>query len=341
MLITEFDYQLPAELIAQEPLAQRADSRMLVVNRRENSWLDARFKSFPAFLEPGDCLVLNNTRVFSARLIGRKESHAARIELFLVRELENKTWEALARPARRLKIGAKIVFGDSLRAQVLEKQSDGRVVVEFEANGDFDEILETVGQTPLPPYIRREEKPNETDRERYQTVFARKRGAIAAPTAGLHFTPQILDEIRSRGIKIVEITLHVGYGTFEPVRVEDLSQHTVAPETCEISPHDAEIINDRAGKLVAVGTTTTRALESAADENGKITSGARTANLTIIPGYKFRAIDALLTNFHLPQSSLLVLVSTFAGHDLTMNAYDHAVAEKYRFYSYGDCMLII
>ena len=345
MLISEFDYELPEELIAQEPLAERSASRMLVVNRAAGNWRDEQFKNFPAFLQKGDVLVLNNTKVFPARLIGNRENFTGKIEIFLVREIEKNVWEALARPARRMKAGTNLVFGEGeLQARVLDKTTDGRIVVNFQSERDFYEILEAVGQTPLPPYIHREEKPDQTDRERYQTVFARERGAIAAPTAGLHFTPEILAEIGRCGVETAEITLHVGYGTFEPVRVENLSEHRVAPETSIISEETAEIVNRARAenrRVVAIGTTTTRALESAADENGEISAGWRAANLTITPGYKFRAVNALLTNFHLPQSSLLVLVSTFAGHDLTMSAYKHAVAEKYRFYSYGDCMLII
>lgn len=345
MLISEFDYELPEELIAQEPLARREASRMLVVNRSRQNWQDEQFQNFPEFIQAGDVLVLNNTRVFPARLIGKKENSTGKIELFLVREIENNVWEALARPARRLKENSMLVFGEGkLKARVLGKQSDGRMAVEFQSETNFAETLEEIGQTPLPPYIRREGTPTQIDRERYQTVFARNSGAIAAPTAGLHFTPEILEKVKMRGAEIVEITLHVGYGTFEPVRVEDLSEHRVTPEMTEISPRAAEILNrakNEKRRILAIGTTTTRALESSTTENGEILSGARESNLTIIPNYQFKTIDALLTNFHLPQSSLLVLVSTFAGHDLIMSAYRHAVAAKYRFYSYGDCMLII
>lgn len=347
MLITDFDYRLPEELIAQEPLKRRDDSRMLLVNRQENSWKDERFIDFPNFLRETDILVLNNTRVFPARLLGEKETGAS-VELFLIREIENQVWETLARPARRLRIGTGISFGDGkLWAEVLEKTDEGRLVVRFESEGNFDAVLEEIGKTPLPPYIRREPENFDSadgDRERYQTVFAREKGAIAAPTAGLHFTPEILEKIKRRGVEITEITLHVGYGTFEPVRVSDLSEHMVAPEQCEISTQTAEILNSaKAGRrrIIAVGTTTTRALESSVSEDGNFSAGKRSANLTIIPGYKFKAISGLLTNFHLPQSSLLVLVSTFAGFNLTMNAYRHAVESRYRFYSYGDCMLIL
>lgn len=343
MKITDFDFNLPDELIAQEPLENRAASRMLCVNRAEKTWSDEHFSSFPNFLNKTDVLVLNNTKVFPARLLGNSET-GARIELFLVKEIENQKWETLARPARRLKTGKKIHFGADLTAEVVDKTDEGRVIVKFEADGDFNEILDRIGKTPLPPYIKRDEQTTDEDRARYQTVFAKNRGAIAAPTAGLHFTPEIIEKIKQLGIKIVEITLHVGYGTFEPVRVEDLSEHAVMPESVEISEEAANILNAAKAekrRIIAIGTTTTRALESSISADGKIAAGRREANLTIIPGYRFRAIDGLLTNFHLPQSSLLVLVSTFAGHELIMKAYNHAVSEKYRFYSYGDCVFII
>jgi S-adenosylmethionine:tRNA ribosyltransferase-isomerase len=343
MFINEFDYELPEELIAQEPLEKRESSRMLVVGRAEKSFQDEQFFNFPKFLKKGDVVVLNNTKVFPARLFGVSET-GAKIEVFLVREVENQVWETLARPARRLKTGKKIFFGENLAAEVLEKSVEGRVFVKFEADGDFDQILDEIGKTPLPPYIKRAEGNLDADRERYQTVFAREKGAIAAPTAGLHFTPQILEEIKNLGATLAEITLHVGYGTFEPVRVEDLSGHKVMAERYEISEETAGILNKAKAenrRIIAIGTTTTRALESAAQKGGKIQAGKNLADLTITPGYKFKAIDGLLTNFHLPQSSLLVLVSTFAGHELIMNAYRHAVGSRYRFYSYGDCMLIV
>lgn len=343
MKITDFDYELPEQLIAQKPLKARENARMLIVNRREFSRRDATFADFPSLLTDSDVLVLNNTKVFPARLLGSSET-GAKIELFLVKEIESQIWETLARPARRLKTGKKIQFGANLTAEVMEKNATGRVIVKFTANGDFHEILDEIGKTPLPPYIKRGEDAADEDRDRYQTVFASNRGAIAAPTAGLHFTPEIIETIRKRGVKIVEITLHVGYGTFEPVRVSDLSEHSVMPEQFEISDEAARILNDaKAGgqRIIAVGTTTTRALESSVSTAGKITAGKREAKLTITPGYEFRAVDGLLTNFHLPQSSLLVLVSTFAGHELIMNSYRHAVAADYRFYSYGDCMFIL
>lgn len=343
MLISEFNYELPDELIAQNPLEKREDSRMLFVSRIEETFQDKYFYDLPRFLRKGDVLVLNNTKVFPARLFGLSET-GAKIELFLTREIENQIWETLARPARRLKIGKNISFGENLSAKVREKTDEGRVIVEFNADENFDEILEKIGQTPLPPYIKRDVGMLGEDKNRYQTVFAKERGAIAAPTAGLHFTPEILAEIKKLGAEIAEITLHVGYGTFEPVRVSDLSEHRVMPENGAISIETAQIVNRAKAenrRIIAVGTTTTRALESSVDKDGKIQAGKFSADLTITPDYKFKIVDGLLTNFHLPQSSLLVLVSAFAGYDLTMKTYRRAVGSRYRFYSYGDCMLII
>jgi S-adenosylmethionine:tRNA ribosyltransferase-isomerase len=347
MHISDFDYELPEELIAQHPLAERDAARMLLIDREKREWHDSRFTELPFYVREGDLLVINNTRVFPARLVGRREPSGGRVELFLVRELQPMVWETLARPARRLLPGAQISFGDEslvLRAEVVDSFDDGRRAVRFECDATLEDALERLGQTPLPPYIKRAAESLDEDRERYQTVYATARGAIAAPTAGLHFTPRIMDELRARGAKIVEITLHVGYGTFEPVRAEDLSEHRVAPERYEISPLAAQTINEALAsrhRIIAIGTTTTRALESAVDEEGLVKARAGQAQLTITPHYKFRVVDALLTNFHLPRSSLLVLVSAFAGRELVLAAYAHAVRERYRFYSYGDCMLII
>lgn len=343
MLINEFNFDLPEHLIAQEPLENRAESKMLVVNRNTQTFHDQQFINFPAFLKSDDVIVLNNTKVFPARIFGNSET-GAKVELFLVKNLADDVWETLARPAKRLKIGKQIIFSDKLSATVTAKNNEGRVFVKFDADGDFNTILDEIGQTPLPPYIKRTEGSLDADRERYQTVFASNRGAIAAPTAGLHFTPKVLDEIRSLGVTVAEITLHVGYGTFEPVRVDDLTNHKVMPEQCEISNETAESLNKAKRenrRIIAIGTTTTRALESAADENGKVKSGKFEAGITITPNYKFKIINGLLTNFHLPKSSLLVLVSAFAGYELIMKAYEQAVKNQYRFYSYGDCMLII
>ncbi len=342
MVITEFDFYLPAELIAQEPLVRREDSRMLAVDRKSALFSDRNFSDLPQILHKGDVLVLNNTKVFPARLLGRSETGAF-VEIFLVKENETGVWETLAKPARRLKVGKRIKFNDKMTAEVVDKTSEGKVIVRFYSEGDFDEILDEIGITPLPPYIKRETSAIDLDRERYQTVFARNRGAIAAPTAGLHFTPDVLESIKAIGVTVAEITLHIGYGTFEPVRVDDLTDHRVADEKFAINEETAEILqgaNADRRRIVAVGTTTTRALETAIKKFGKFTAGSHSADLTITPGHKFRAIDALLTNFHLPQSSLLVLTSTFGGHELIMKAYRHAVEAKYRFYSYGDCMFV-
>jgi S-adenosylmethionine:tRNA ribosyltransferase-isomerase len=352
VLISDFDYELPEELIAQHPLERRDASRMLVVSRAEGSWRDGSFSELSSELREDDTLVVNNTRVFPARLVGRREPTGGRVELLLVRrraEFGEGAWEVLARPARRLDAGARIVFGDGrLTAETLAATADGAGrVVRFHSEGDFRLLLEEFGRMPLPPYIKRATEDlvsREEDRERYQTIYAAAPGAIAAPTAGLHFTPRVFDEIRARGVRLVEVTLHVGYGTFAPVRAEDLSEHRVAAEHFEISEAAAEEINAtraRRGRVVAVGTTTVRALESAVDERGRVRAGHAETGLTITPGYTFRAVDALLTNFHLPRSSLLVLVGAFAGRELALAAYRHAVGSRYRFYSYGDCMLIV
>ena len=344
MRLSDFNYNLPEELIAQQPLARRDSARMLVVNRAEEHWDDLLFRDFPSFVNAGDSVVLNNTRVFPARLVGEKQS-GGRVELFLIRERERDTWEALVKPARRVGVGVALKFaGSSLRAEVLEVREEGRRIVKLTSDGPVADSLDKVGRVPLPPYIKRRAGPSPEDRDRYQTVFARERGAIAAPTAGLHFTDAVLQQVAEREARIVEITLHVGYGTFEPVRVADLSNHSVAEEWYEINEESAAVINAtrRSGaRTIAIGTTTTRALESAIDANDCISPGRDLASLTIITGHTFRAVDALLTHFHLPQSSLLLLVAAFAGRDLVLRAYRHAVAAKYRFYSYGDCMLII
>jgi len=342
MRLAEFDFDLPDELIAQQPAVRRDDSRMLVVDRGSQSISDRGFGDIIDLLQPDDVLVLNNTRVFPARLNGVTET-GAKIEVFLVERGDDGLWSTLARPAKRLKSGKRIDFAEGFSATVVERSGDGKTIVKFDADGDFFDRLETIGQTPLPPYIKRVGDTS-ADRERYQTVFAKKHGAIAAPTAGLHFTPDILAEIAARGVSIAEITLHVGYGTFEPVRVDNISEHRVAAERYEITMETAELLNKTrtdGHRIVAVGTTSTRALETTIKRHGRFVAGSRSADLTITPGYRFEAVGALLTNFHLPQSSLLVLTSTFAGHELIMSAYRHAVASKYRFYSYGDCMLIV
>ncbi|HEY5444442.1 MAG TPA: tRNA preQ1(34) S-adenosylmethionine ribosyltransferase-isomerase QueA, partial [Pyrinomonadaceae bacterium] len=342
-LISDFDYDLPEELIAQQPLAERDASRMLLVDRQTQSWRDLSFREFQSELKPNDVVVVNNSRVIPARLLGRRKESGGRVEIFLVRELEPLMWEALVRPGARLRLSSRVVFGNGeLEAELLDEPGSELRRVRFESNGSFDSVLSQVGSTPLPPYIKRPEGALRADDERYQTVYSKPRGAIAAPTAGLHFSPALLAKLHEQN-QLVEITLHVGYGTFEPVRVDEVSEHEVSSERFEIQDEAAHRINlarAKGGSVIAVGTTTTRALESASTENGEIAAGQSEARLTIKPGYRFRIVDALLTNFHLPRSSLLILVSTFAGRELILQAYKHAVEQHYRFYSYGDCMLI-
>lgn len=342
MELSDFDFELPAELIAQEPLAERAASRMLVVERARTAISDANFSDLPRRLRPSDLLVVNNTRVFPARLRGVSETGAA-VEIFLVEEIEPRVWLVLAKPGRRLRPGKRIDLDGRLTAEVLEKRADGTVVVQFEGASEFDTVVDDIGRTPLPPYIHRDNTVRDADRERYQTVYASRRGAIAAPTAGLHFSATTFDAIGERGTEIAEITLHVGYGTFEPVRAEVLSRHKVAPERFEIGETAAAQLEQarcEKRRIVAVGTTTTRTLEYVIERFGKFSPATGKADLTVLPGHQFKVVGALVTNFHLPKSSLLVLVATFGGHQLIMDAYRHAVASRYRFYSYGDCMFI-
>jgi S-adenosylmethionine:tRNA ribosyltransferase-isomerase len=341
MHISEFDYELPADLIAQQPLPQRDASRMLVLDRATRTWIDSDFKRFTEHLRANDVVVVNNSRVIPARLKGQREETGGQVEIFLVRELESELWEALVKPGGRLKRGAKVVFNTSgLKAELVDDPGAELRQVRFHCEGPFEDLLTQIGSTPLPPYIK---QISPDDRERYQTVYSKYSGAIAAPTAGLHFTPAVLAEIETRAA-LAEVTLHVGYGTFEPVRVDEVDQHSVSAERFEISQAAAEKINEarrRGGRIIVVGTTTMRALESAATDQGIIVPGKGEAKLTIKPGYRFRVAGALLTNFHLPQSSLLILVSAFAGREFVLGAYRHAVEQRYRFYSYGDCMLIL
>ena len=345
MHISDFDYELPEELIAQQPLPERDASRMLVVNRATQTLEDGHFVSLPDYLRAGDCLVLNNTKVFPARLLGHRLPTGGSVEILLLREIEAGKWQALARPARRLQVGSRIEFGHSkLNATVVETVEDGTRIINFEPSDKLLDLIHEIGKTPLPPYIKRHSGAADEDRDRYQTIYAQQTGAIAAPTAGLHFTPGVLQELKQNDVRIAEITLHVGYGTFEPVRVDNVAEHHVLAERFTISAEAAAVINDcrtAGGRVIAVGTTTTRALESSVSDAGEILAANDVANLTITPGYSFRAVDALLTNFHLPRSSLLLLVSAFAGRRLVLEAYRHAVRERYRFYSYGDCMLIL
>jgi S-adenosylmethionine:tRNA ribosyltransferase-isomerase len=363
VLVSDFHYDLPAELIAQEPLADRSGSRMLHLDRQAQTWQDWGFREFPDLLRSGDLLVLNNTRVFPARLYGHRSGERAqplspqnpasraflrgRIEVLLTRQLsENPNeWECLVRPGRKIGIGEKLSFGDAaeLYAEVIGRGSFGERRIRFAPVADFFTRIERVGHVPLPPYIDRDDLA--ADRERYQTVYARARGSVAAPTAGLHFTPEILEHIRTRGVEIAEITLHVSLGTFQPVRVDKVEDHKLHREWYDISEETARTINaakQEKRRVIAVGTTSARTLEYAARRSGgeRVESGSGEADLFIYPGYQFRVVDALLTNFHLPESTLLMLVCALGGKDFVMSAYRHAVAVGYRFYSYGDCMLV-
>ena len=363
MLVSDFNYQLPPLLIAQEPLADRAASRLLHVDRAAGKFCDGWFREFPDFLRPDDLVVFNNTRVFPARLYGRRSGEKAQpissenpaakdflkgqIEVLLTRQIsqEPNEWECLVRPGRKIGVGERLFFGhdEELQAEVLTRGSFGERRIRFAPASDFFRLIDCLGHVPLPPYISRDDLAS--DRERYQTVYARERGSVAAPTAGLHFTPEIFARMKKRGIATTEITLHVGLGTFQPVRVDRVEDHTLHRESYHISDDAAATINlalEAGRRIVAVGTTTVRTLEHAAHQSapGTVQAGSGEANLFIYPGYDFRAVGALLTNFHLPQSSLLMLVCAFGGTDQVLKAYRHAVEQKYRFYSYGDCMFI-
>ena len=346
MDIKDFSYRLPEDLIAQQPGAQRDASRMLVMDRASGSLSDARFLDLPRYLQQGDVLVVNNSRVMPARLYGRKATGAI-LEILLITRREatenHDIWEVLARPGKRISEGDVIDLGHGCKATVISRLSDKKWEMCFSAPDGFDRHLEKFGRAPLPPYIKRKKgaDPNSNkDRERYQTVYADRTGSIAAPTAGLHFTQDILDYLYCEGVAIAPITLHVGIGTFMPVEARRVEDHAMEPERFEISQASADLIN-RASRVIAVGTTSTRALETACDDEGRLQPLAGETRLYIYPGYRFKCVDALLTNFHLPESSLFLLACAFGGADFVRRAYDHAVAEKYRFYSYGDCMLMI
>ena len=359
MHISEFDYELPAERIAQRPPAERDAGRMLVLDRQAGTWDDRTFREFPGLLRGDELVVLNNTRVIPARLFGRRagvcsqppskstrrEHLQSSIEVLLTREIEPGVWDALVRPGRKMRVGERVIFGaGELEAEVMSRGEFGARRLRFSDAADLHGALERLGHVPLPPYIRREDEV--ADRERYQTVFAREPGAVAAPTAGLHFTEQILRGIRERGVEICEITLHVGPGTFQPVRTEVIERHTMQAEHYEIPAEAAERINAAraAGRpVLAVGTTVVRALEDAARKqggSGRLAAGPGEAELFLYPGQEFRVVDQMMTNFHLPQSTLLMLVCALAGREFVLAAYRHAIAEGYCFYSYGDCMLI-
>ena len=341
--INEFSYRLPEELIAQEPCESRDSSKMMVLERRSCSIRDSFFHRLADFLKKGDCIVINDSKVIPARLYGRKTTGAF-VEVLLLRKKgagNGKLWEALLRPARRLSAGTKITFGEGAQAAILERISDKKWVLEFETTMDFSEFLEEFGRAPVPPYIRRKrgsEVP--MDRMRYQTVYARVPGSVAAPTAGLHFPEGLVERLKDLDVTVAAVTLHVGYGTFGSVETEFVDEHVMEEEPFEIGQEAAERINS-AERVIAVGTTSTRVLETVSDENGRVKPATGYTNLFIYPGYRFKRVDALITNFHLPKSSLFILVSAFAGSQLTQSAYAKAVAERYRFYSYGDCMLIL
>jgi S-adenosylmethionine:tRNA ribosyltransferase-isomerase len=361
MLLQDFDYPLPAELIAQRPLRERDASRMMVLDRASGIFQDRVFRELPQFLSPGDLLIFNNTKVFPARLLGRRrgitaqkisernpaarEYLRAEVELLLTRQESEDVWQGLVHPGRKVRTGEMLVFGGGeLEAEVIGRGEYGVRRVRLRAReGSIDAAIDRLGHVPLPPYIRRPDEP--PDRETYQTVYAKVRGAVAAPTAGFHFTARVLQELADRGIESCEITLHVGLGTFQPVRTERVEEHKMEAERYEISECAAAAINrarEEGRRVVAVGTTSVRTLEYVAREHGgRIIPGRGEADLFIFPGFQFQMVRALLTNFHLPKSTLLMLVCAFAGRDLVLRAYQHAVAEHYRFYSYGDCMLIV
>lgn len=340
MDVKDFYYDLPQELIAQDPLEDRSGSRMLVLGKEDGAIRHEIFRNITHYLHAGDCLVINNTKVIPARLFGEREGTGAAIELLLLRRRENDIWETLVKPGKKAKTGTRIVFGGGLlTGVVVDVVEDGNRLIQFTYEGIFEEILDRLGQMPLPPYITHTLK----DKNRYQTVYAKYDGSAAAPTAGLHFTPELLDEIRAMGVKIAEVTLHVGLGTFRPVKTAQVQDHHMHSEYYEVTAEAAACINETkqsGGRVVAVGTTSCRTLESAAAEDGSLTAKSGWTDIFIYPGYKFKVIDALVTNFHLPESTLVMLVSALAGRDHIMNAYAEAVKERYRFFSFGDAMLI-
>ena len=340
MKVADFNYELPEELIAQVPIKNRDESRLMVLDRKEETIEDKTFRDILDYLQPGDCLVRNNTKVIPARLYGIKEDTGINIEFLLLKRIEQDLWEVMVRPGRRLKVGTKVIFGDGLlKAEILDVLEGGNRKVKFEYEGIFNEILDKIGLMPLPPYIHEKLK----EKDRYQTVYAKYEGSSAAPTAGLHFTGELLEKIKEKGVEIANVTLHVGIGTFRPVKVENIEDHDMHSEHFYIKKEDADKINktkQNGGRIIAVGTTSCRVLESIADENGKVEEIESDTNIFIYPGYKFKCIDALITNFHLPESTLIMLVSALAGREYIMKAYKHAVDEKYRFFSFGDAMFI-
>ena len=340
MKTSDFYFDLPQELIAQDPLEDRSSSRLLVLNKDTGAIEHHIFKEITDYLNPGDCLVINDTKVIPARLYGNKIGTDAKIELLLLKRKENDIWETLVKPGKKAKPGSKISFGGGLlTGEVLDVVEEGNRLIRFTYNGIFEEILDVLGQMPLPPYITHQLK----DKNRYQTVYAKHDGSAAAPTAGLHFTPELLAILKEKGVKIAHVTLHVGLGTFRPVKVEDVTQHHMHSEFYSIEESQAKLINDTnaaGGRIISVGTTSCRTLESASGENGIVKAGSGWTDIFIYPGYRFKVLDCLITNFHLPESTLLMLVSALAGKEHILNAYETAVQERYRFFSFGDAMLI-
>ena len=335
----DFYYELPQELIAQTPLEQRDASRLMVLDRQTGAITHRRFHDILDYLTPGDCLVMNDSRVLPARLLGHRPTGGV-AEVLLLRDLGNKCWECLVKPGRKLQPGSEVIFGDGeLTATVRDVEEDGNRVVEFHYDGIFLEILERLGKMPLPPYIKAEL----ADQERYQTVYSREVGSAAAPTAGLHFTKELLEQIRAKGVKTAFVTLHVGLGTFRPVKAEEITEHHMHSELCMMNAETAEILNEtrkNGGRIICVGTTSCRTLESLVREDGTFCAASKWTDIFIYPGYRFRAMDALITNFHLPESTLVMLVSAFAGREHVLHAYEEAVKERYRFFSFGDAMFI-
>lgn len=340
MQVAEFDYHLPEELIAQTPCARRDASRLLVLDRRTGALAHRHFYDLGAYLRPGDVLVFNDTRVIPARLIGAKAETGGKVEIFLLRRTEGDEWEALVKPGKKARPGTIVEFGESLRCEVLSDTAFGGRIVRFSYEGIFEEILDRLGQTPLPPYI----KQTLVDKERYQTVYARACGSAAAPTAGLHFTQPLLDSLKAAGVELGFLTLHVGLGTFRPVQAEEIEAHVMHSEYYEVPPETAALVNAAKAegrRVIAIGTTAIRTLESAAKEKGVLSAESGWTDIFIYPGYAFKIVDAMVTNFHLPKSTLLMLISAFAGREKVLAAYETAIAERYRFFSFGDAMLIL
>ncbi len=337
----DFYFDLPEELIAQDPLEDRSGSRLLVLNKETGEMEHHIFREIVNYLNPGDCLVINDTKVIPARLIGAKVGTDAKIEILLLKRKENDVWETLVKPGKKAKPGTKISFGDGLlMAEVLDIVEEGNRLIQFSYEGIFEEILDKLGQMPLPPYITHQLE----DKNRYQTVYAKHSGSAAAPTAGLHFTPELLKEIETKGVDIAHVTLHVGLGTFRPVKVENILEHHMHSEFYQIEASEAEKINrakDNGKRIIAVGTTSCRTIESAADENGRLKECSGWTDIFIYPGYQFKVLDCLITNFHLPESTLIMLVSALAGREHVLAAYEKAVEERYRFFSFGDAMFIV